>query len=284
MSRRFGRVWRVAVDTIETTELDIEFNVKKTLKTEPNTCELTIYNLNPEHRAQLAELASSKTKSKNKAATKGVPCRIEAGYEDTGPELIWLGDLRTCESVYQGEDWVTTLTSGDGEKAWQNAKLHVAFGAKTDVATALRAMARALGVDEGNLGKVVSRLKMAGSAAFPSGKYIAGSVQGAILNFARSADLDLSIQNGALQILDRGKALDEEAVYLSRETGLLESPTVDNDGIVTVVMQLTSGVRPGRLMKIEAEHVKGTYKAAETEHNGASRGGPWQITAKGPRY
>lgn len=279
MSRLFDRRWRFAVDTIESDVLDIDFRVEKHAKPEPNTCELVVYNLSRDHQAQLEEL-----RPKTKQAVTGIPCRIEAGYAETGPHLIWLGDLRTVETVWQSPDWVTTLTSGDGEKGWQNAKLHVSWGPKTPIETALRAMARALGVGEGNLSKVVSRLKMAGSSTFPAGKTIAGPVQRAILDFARSAQLDISIQDNAIQIVDMGKALDGEAILLNRATGLIGSPTVDSDGVITAEMMMIPDVQVNRLVTLETERIKGTYKIAEAEWVGQSRGNDWGITARGPRY
>jgi hypothetical protein len=279
VSRLFDRRWRVTIDTIELDALDIAFRVEKHLKPEPNTCDLTIYNLNKDHQAQLENL-----RPKGKKATTGIPCRIEAGYVDPGPQLIWLGDLRTVETTKDGPDWVTHLTSGDGEKGWQNARIHVAFGPKTDITTALRAMARALGVDEGNIGKVAHRLKMAGSAIFPAGKVYAGAAQRAVMDFARSADLDISIQDNALQVLDRGKALAGEAILISTDTGLIGSPTVDNEGIITLQAAMIPDVQCGRVVQVEAVRIKGAYKIAEAVWTGDSRGDDWGIEIRGPRY
>jgi hypothetical protein len=268
----------VTVDTIQFTSLDCRFKVEKTLKPTPNTCELQIWNLNEDHRAQLEELRPS-----TKQATTGIPCSIEAGYKD-GTTLIWLGDLRTVETVRDGPDWVTNLSSGDGEKAWQNAKLHVAYGPKTPLETALRAMARELGVGEGNLSKVVSRLKIAGSAMWPAGKVIAGPVRDAIRDFARSADLEVSIQDGALQFLDRGAALAGTAVRLAPETGLIESPTVDNEGILTAKMLMIPDIRCGGLVSMDSARIKGGYRIEQATWEGDTAGQEWGVEIKAKRY
>lgn len=278
MTRLFDRRVDVTVDTIRFQNLDCSFKIKKTLKPQPNTCELTIYNLSEEHIAQLENL-----RPKEKQATKGIGCRIEAGYVDATSQ-IWLGDLRAVLTTREGSDWVTRLESGDGEKAWKNARLHVSFGPKTALETALRAMVRSLGVGEGNLSKVVAKLKQNGSAVWPSGTVISGAVSRELTAFARSADLEVSIQDGALQFLDRGKALEATAVRLAPETGLIGSPTVDNDGVLEAACLMIPDVRCGGLVTIDARRVKGTYRVEEAEWSGDTYGDDWQIVVRGKRY
>jgi hypothetical protein len=278
MTRLFERRWEVTIDTIKLTGLDVAFNVKKTLKPKPNTCELTLYNLNEEHIAQLENL-----RPKEKVATKGIGCRIEAVYVD-GTSQIWLGDLRNCLVTKEGEDWVARLESGDGEKAWKNARLHVSFGPKTGLDTALRAMVRALGLGEGNLSKVVNKLKQNGTAIWPAGTVISGSAARELQAFAKSADLEVSIQDGALQFLDRGKALSSTAVRLAPETGLLGSPTVDKDGILEAKLLMVPDIRCGGLVTVDARRVKGAYRIEEAEWVGDTAGADWGITIRASRY
>lgn len=278
MTRLFERRVIVTVDTIQFENLDCSFRVKKTLKPQPNTCELTIYNLSEEHIAQLENL-----RPKEKQATKGIGCRIEAGYKDATSQ-IWLGDLRTVLTTREGSDWVTRLESGDGEKAWKNARLHVSYGPGTALETALRAMVRELRLGEGNLSKIVSKLKQNGSAFFPAGKTFSGAVSRQLTAFARSADLEVSIQDGALQFLDRGKALATQAVRLAPETGLIGSPTVDNEGVLEAKCLMIPEMRCGGLVTIDARRVKGTYRIEEAEWAGDTDADEWSIVVRGKRY
>lgn len=275
----FDRAVTVTVDNIEFTGLDCAFKVKKTRKPQPNTCELSIWNLTEDHQAQLEQLGN---KGKGPATT-GIPCKIEAGYV-ARTSLIWLGDLRTAATVRDGPDWVTHLSSGDGAKAWANAKLHIGYGPKTPLETALRAMAQALGVGEGNLSKVVAKLKQAGSAIFPHGTTISGPVARELLAFAESADLEVSIQDGALQFIDKGKALAGSALLLDDSTGLIDSPTVDNEGILTARMLMIPGVRCGGLVTLDAARVKGTYTIEEATWSGDTASTDWYIEINGKRY
>jgi hypothetical protein len=279
VSLLFDRRATVTVDTIRFTALDFSFRIEKSLKPEPNTCELEIFNLSEEHASRL-ELLAPKT---GKRAIQGIPCKIEAGYKDSVSQL-WLGDLRTVETVVDGPDTVTRLSSGDGEKAWQNARLHVSYGPKTPIETALRAVARALGVGEGNLGKVVSKLKIAGSAIFPMGAVISGSASRELVEIARSADLEVSIQDGALQFLDRGRALAGQAIRLAPETGMIGSPTVDNEGVLTVESLIIPDLKPGALIVVEGKRVKGNFRATKCTWSGDTAGADWTITTEAERY
>ncbi len=265
----FGRVAEVTIDTLKLTGFAVRFGIEKTHKPQPNTCKITVFNLNSDHRAQLEELRP-KTVKGTKLAIKGIPTKLEAGYGKNLSQL-WLGDLRTINSVRDGSNWVTTLESGDAEKAYVNARMHVSYGPKTPVATALRAMVKALGVGDGNVAKVISDLEIAGMGRlFSQGLVLSGSVARELTAFARSADLEWSIQDGSIQF--------------SASTGMQGSPTVDADGILTVKMRILPDVRPGSLIVMDAERVKGNYRIEKATWSGDTSTGDWDITAGCKRY
>lgn len=274
----FDRQCTVTLDTIQFDALDVQFTVVKTLKPQPNTCELTVWNLSEEHRQQLQQLNPTKN-----PATKGVPCKIEAGYKDAVSQ-IWLGDLRTVETTREGPNFLTKLTSGDGERGWQNGRMHVSYGPNTSIDTVFRGMARALGVSEGNLASVVSKLKIAGAANFTAGVVISGAVSTHMTELARSAGLEVSIQDSALQFLDLNKASAGTAVRLAAETGLVESPTVDQKGVLTAKSLMIAGLQCGGLVTVDALFVKGTYRIEKLTWTGERAGNDWFCEIQGHRY
>lgn len=273
----FDKRWDVTVDTIQFQNLDGSFKVDKTLKPAPNNCELTIFNLSPPHRAQLEQLSA-----KSKTATGRIACKIDAGYA-AGMTQIWLGDLRTAQTTREGPDWVTRISSGDGEKSG-NARLHVSYGPKTSIADAFRAIARAMGVAEGNLSKVASKLKIAGSAVFPTGVTISGPCYRQLQIWAQSADLELSVQDNTLQFQDIGKALAGSALKLNSDTGMVESPTIDNEGVITVKTLMIPGVRMGGIILVDGLTVKSQHKVEKGTAEGDTNGDEWGWTLQGHRY
>lgn len=278
---------------IKITELDVNFKIEKSLKDEPNKCTLKVFNLTEDQRAAIEELnpptkaissvANKKVRlAARKQATQGIPVKIEAGYGGDN-SLLWLGDIRTAHSVKEGPDWVTILESGDGEKAYQNARMNVSYGPMTPVDTALRAMVRALGIAEGNVESAIRTLKQKGKI-YPKGTVLSGPVAPMITDFCRAADLEWSVQDGAIQILNRGEALKDSAFKVSPKTGLLGSPSVDVDGILKCKILMTPDVRPGRLIVVDAARVKGNYKIDKATWQGDSSGEAWEIDLEAERY
>src|SRR5690606_37996676 len=121
-------------------------------------------------------------------------------------------------------------------------------------------------------------------AEWPAGKVLSGAVARHLQDFARSADLEVSIQDGALQFIDRGKALAGTAIRLSEQTRLIESPSVDNEGILHAKMLMIPDVRPGALVTVEAARVKGNYRITKAVWSGDTAGAEWSIAIEAERY
>lgn len=288
----FLRSWKVTIDTIETTEHDVSFKVTKSVKPEPNKCELKIFNLNAKQRAQIEELqpetnvahvgAKKLAAAVRRKATKGIGVKIEAGYQGKN-SLIWLGDLRTADSTFSSPDWTTELKSGDGVKSWQNARVNVSYGPKTPVATVIHAIAKSMGIGEGNLAAVIAKKGLA-TKLVPQGTVVFGSARVQMTDWCNQAELEWSIQDGVLQFIDRGKKLDQTAIKLTPSTGLLDSPTVDVDGILTVKTLMIPDLRPGRLLVVEAGRIHGNYRAEQIVYDGDTSGKAWGATVKAVTY
>jgi hypothetical protein len=267
----FRRKIRVVVDTIEITDLHMTVQVKKSLKPEPNTAELKIWNLNPDHRSYLEQRKTSTV-------------LIEMGYVD-GISTIFLGDLRNATSVDEGPDIVTSLTSGDGEKAIRSARINVSLKKDTKPDQVLRSVAESLGVNQGNLDQAIAQFTGQGIRNhFTQGTVITGSAYREMTNICKSFGLTWSVQNGALQILALRQTLENSAVRLAADTGLIGSPTVNKDGVVSAKMLLAPDVFPGRKLVLESARLKGQYRIESCQYTGDTAGNDWYIDLQGKRY
>ncbi len=273
MKRLFNRKYELIVGTKNLSDLDFEFEVKKTLKPEPNTGEIKIYNLSEKTRGEIF-------------AAKKVPVSLSAGYEGFLNQ-VFIGELRTVISQRIGPDILTELSTGDKEDAVK-ARLHLTLGAKTAPATALDAIVRALGVKEGNLAEVKAKLALTGKTFLGHGGALSGYATRMLDDFCRSADLEWSIQNGAIQILDRDKPLARQAILLSSATGLVGTPSVDSSGkglgIVSCRSLIVPDLHPGRLVILKSESVNGGYKIQEVEYKGSTFGDDWYADLKLKKY
>jgi hypothetical protein len=282
-----NRVWRVVVGAalgniragLAVDKHRCYFRVEKSIKPEPNKCALQIWNLSREQRAQIEQMRPKKDDK------TGIPVLIEAGYKEAGAAQIFLGDLRTVFSERVGADWITTVESGDGEQAQQTARINQAFGPRTSPEVVLNAIVRTLGVGEGNVAKTLAKLRVSGVANLFEGRVaIKGRAADALTNFTRSAGLEWSIQDGALQILDRDKVLDGFAVRLGAGSGLIESPSVDPKGVLTCKMLLQPSIRVGALLVLESLTARGNYRIERAAWECDTHGRPWYVTVEAKRY
>lgn len=261
-SKLYGRIWNVSVGTTDISALRCEFSVKKTLKPEPNTASLRIYNLAPVTRRAFSD-------------PKGVKVRIEAGYGDRLSQ-VYLGDVRALLPGEQaGADVITELTSGDGEKAMQGNRLAIPVGPKAPLSDVLRTVCKALGVGQGNVATVAAALAARGVSVFPRGTVITGSTARALTDLCRSAGLEWSIQDGALQILDVGQGLDTFPYVISADTGMLGAPKLSSDGKLGVETLMLPDLRPGLRIEMQSKEITGIYRILEIETSGDTHGSKW---------
>jgi len=281
-----NRSWRVVVapgDTasgtlgaieaqngIDVSALNIEFRIKKNLKAEPNTCELKICNLSSTTRRFLEQ-------------PKKLNVSVSAGY-GAEPSQLYLGQVRRAYSYKDGPTFVTEMSSGDSEKEIGAARIRVSFGAKVSAATALRAIASTLGVGMGNVDSAAAKLRLRGITPFGHGRVITGSAASALTEFCRSANLEWSIQDGVLQILDVDKALENKATLLDSSSGLIGYPKIDGTGIVTGSALIQPGLMPGRKIDLESVTVKGGYRLIQCEYLGETNGQNWTVNFQAKKY
>tara|TARA_R110001592_G_scaffold124014_2_gene332598 strand:+ start:1093 stop:1935 length:843 start_codon:yes stop_codon:yes gene_type:complete len=273
---------RQAVITVGTLRLEgyrVTFKIRKTLEREPNTCEVQIFNLSAKNRAAVGELTPSK------GAKRGIPVKIEGGYETTGgPQLLWLGDLRTSLSYKEGPTWVTSLSSGDGEKAQQTSRMGQSFGPRTPIATILKAIVGALGIGEGNISRFLGESAgNTGRTAF-SGVVLQGSAAYHLDNWTRAIGASWSVQDGELQLLKDGTTATGRSVLLSPPTGLIGVPVVEADGNLSVTSFILPDVDIGGVVVVKSESVEGNFRIDQAEWVGDTRGQDWYVSIKGPRF
>lgn len=268
MTTLFKRYARIVVDTIEIEHgfdenaLDVRFSIERSLKPEPNTAEIQVWNLNPDHRSQLEELDFA-------------TCTVEAGYEG-GFALLFSGALRTAFTVREGPSLVTTLQSGDGEKEYKQSRVNLSIAKATPNASVLQQVAKALKISEGNL-PTVTPLLLATPPLFPQGGVLSGSASQIMTRAAQSLGFEWSIQEGALQLLQRSAPLNASAVLLTPNTGLIGSPSIDNEGILTAQALLIPDIFPGRLLVLESERLSGNYRVDKCSYSGDTAGPDWFV-------
>lgn len=262
MTTLFGRKYRIQIGQIVIEDLTIDFDVKTSLKSAPNTANIGIWNLSENNRALLESTTDR--------------IQLDAGHATTGIGTIFIGDAARATSKHEGPDWVTRIEAGDGRDRVRNSRVSASHAPGTQVGQIIRNVSDTLGVGLGNLEQVASQLTR--------------SISGQTTTFGHSAtvlerlvsaeDLEWSIQRGNLQFLQRGRALAGEAILLSPDTGLIGSPNRDKDGTVSCDANLMPDLFPGRAVRLESRKETGDFRCTLANYKGNSRQGDWKIALK----
>lgn len=247
--------------------LRVRFKIEKSLTKQPNTGEIVVTNMAPSRRADLQ--------------VKGVRVLLEAGYRDRISRLF-SGDVRTADSVHAGADWETAMRLGDGERAWQFARVDESFNVGTRMADVIKTVARATGLELGNVDTQAAKI----NRVFDQGFAVAGKAVQALDGLVTSIGKELSIQDGQLQILDPYESLDLPIPELTPESGLIGSPEMgppETKGKPALLRFkcLLLAVKPGSKVRLKSERYEGYIRIHKISHDGDTHGGAWYSTING---
>lgn len=281
----FGRKWRIQIRDLLVSDLRCVFHIKKTKAAKPNTCELVIYNLSPSQRMEIQGPVKRDPTEKplEKFLVEARPAnfvRIEAGYESKMSQL-YFGEVLDGHTEYEKTEVKTRVSSGDGETDMAKRRINVPVGPGTTPSQAISMLAAALGVGEGNLSNVKTVLDTSSIAKiFETGSVFTGSAWDELQAIARAGNLEISIQDGKLMCLNRGKALAKTAFLLNAWSGLIGTPSVDKHGTVSLKTNMLPDITPGVPIKLDAKSLKGGYVVDECEYVGDTHGPDWYIAIK----
>lgn len=270
MSALLSRSWKLNIEDLVTEELRIAFHVTKTLEKEPNTLDLRVYNLSDGSRSLL---------------DKRMKIVLEAGYLNRGTgtdtrAIIFSGLSRLCDHLHEGPDWETHILCGDGENLFQTTRVLKSFAAGASLSQAIRFAADQLKVNIGNLNDALNE----GGLPFQKFEYglpVSGSAYDVFNTLMKTAGYTWSVQQGALQVIKKGDQLVEEAVVLSKDTGLVGSPEHSaphkskKPSFLVAKSLLNPKIRPGCTVRMDSLQVKGDFIVHKVVHSGDSHGNDW---------
>lgn len=262
MTDLFLRDYRLQVGDVVITDLDIEFDVKTHLGRKPNTATIRVYNLNTDNRAKL------------EAEARSIGVELKAGYKSTSVGTIFTGDVSSAVSERAPGGWVTPVEAGDGRRASRTSRVAQSHAAGSRVADIIRGVASSLNIGSGNTERVLSQI--AGSTSGP--RTVHGNAATQLDRLVSSEGLEWSIQRGNLQFLQRGRALTGSAVVLSPDSGLIGSPSVDKNGLVSCKCNIIPDVFPGRRIKLESASINAEFRVETANYKGSTFGPDWSIS------
>jgi hypothetical protein len=257
-----------ANESITIEKLQVEFDITRTLEREPSVLVAKVFNLSDSTRAKLEDPA-------DKTVT------LNAGYGET-LHTLFHGDLRTVKHSRDGADIVTTIEAGDGEKGSKNW-VRKWFPKNTSTKSIFDYLISKAGIGEGNVNEA---LDIAEEGGLPDeirqGLGVRGYALDELSELCIGRGIDFSVQGGEAQFLPVGDYLQGVPVtQVQPGTGLIGSPTVDNEGIMTCTILLRPNVFPGSRLDVKSEFVSGRFKVTRCEYTGSVFGPDFSITVEG---
>jgi hypothetical protein len=263
-------------------KLRISFEITKTVDSTPNIAQVKIYNLSPDHEAQVR--------------TQYEDILINAGYRGA-MRLIFRGTIKHAFHYRDKCDQITQIEAADGEKDYRQATMNLTLAAGTTPAQLVSQAAATMG------STTVGYIGISGQPRI-RGRVYSGMTRDVLSHVARTNDALWSIQDGALQIVPAGATLPNQAVVVNSATGMLKAPEINDKGIrVTCLLNPQIGINgvlqlnnndimvkrrkmrqvskntrkaPADPTKTVALNADGLYKVIRLDHRGDNRGAQFE--------
>lgn len=253
----------------------ITFSSEQNLEKDANTAKVSIFNLNPdsiglvEKPNQIAIL---------EVGYKGIATRIETSNgvffkENTVSEVLISGDIKNLLTEVKGNDRVTSFEIGDGEETLNNSIVNKSFPPGVGAQQVVDEIVSTFDVVKGAISDITN-------FKFESGLSLEGKSKDRLEEVLAKDNKEFSIQNGELQIIERGGSLQEEAILLTPSSGLVGSPTRkliktkdngDQEG-VELISLLNTKLKPGRRIRVDSRSVQGDFTVRKVIHSGDTNG------------
>lgn len=268
---RSGAFASYLTESLVIEQLRMQFAIELQLGGDPNTCDITITNLNADSRAWLQR--------------KGVHAILDAGHDGEYRQLF-RGDLRSTAPIRTATDRDVLLQLGDGARAYRYARVSRSFREGTPirdlVSEAAAAMQLPLSAD------VLDRVEF--DKRLVLGDVVQGLAKDELTRLLAPLGYTWSIQRGVLQILNQTDVRGDQALVFDTgvDSGVIGSPSLRpgklGSGRPSLAMQvlLRPDVVPGARIEVRSVDVQGHFKIEKVRHTGDTHGQDWttEIDAK----
>lgn len=254
-------------------QLRVSFNVSRSISGSANTFSIKIWNLNESHRNSLGiELDT---------------VMLEAGY--TPPEgggnvgIIAKGKIRDYQHDREGADIISTVSCGDGDKAYRRAAISKTLPKGTPLTEVVDEVHKEMkkeGIAKGewSFPEKVKNTKLARPYS------MCGSCTRELDTLGRGHGFYWNIQNETMEVIPGDGHL-PGMILISPENGMVGTPTITDNGIKVKAL-LNPDARPNRLVKVQSEVLKMNrkgekYRISEIDFAGDNQEGDFVMTITG---
>lgn len=234
----------------EIKDLRIIFQCEKTNKSDPNTANIEIYNLNKDTRSLLE--------------AKGTRISLDAGYIYTSA-TIFRGNITKVVHKSEPPDIITKIEARDGDNRYRNARFDKGYPPGVKLEQLINDLANELDLP-------VSSIIDLPATQYANGLTLTGQVRDHLDYLTTKNDLEWSIQDETLQIIPKKQTTLDEIIFLTSYSGLVGSPSKTKKGVEFKSL-LQPRLRPGRRVRLESKFIEGIFKIRKVNHEGDSHEG-----------
>jgi len=245
------------------------FAIKKTSKEETNTADVEIYNLSESTREKFNSIDNIVT--------------IQAGYANFGGEkILFVGNILDYSTIKNKADVILKLKLGDGAKQLNETSFSKSYKEGTSGWTVLDDIIKKLGLPK-NVTERIAGLLSSKSDQYANALSMTGLAKDQLDKIMTKLQLEYSVQNGKLKILDKDGVDDENIVLLDSDSGLIGHPIKktkkkNNKKIVgyDIKSLLRPEIEPGNQIAVNSFDIKnGLFRVESIEHRGDNYGNDW---------
>jgi hypothetical protein len=248
-----GEVWPSSGLLVE--HLRIAFDITKTIYRTPNVGTIRIYNLSES--------------DERKVDREFNDVILQGGYQSNN-RLFFRGNIKYCNIYRDGNDRITELNCGDGDKDFKGTLVNFALAAGHTDADAIRQLLHSF--------KATTLGHVHGKDLFRKrsrGRVFSGNARDILDRVAEDNAAEWSIQDGKLIMVPVDSTLPNEAIEVDSETGLVGTPEVNDKGI-TIKTFFDPRIVPGsklwlRNNEVKMRHLKAELKGQKRKLHGPSK-------------
>lgn len=258
---QFGRAYQLIIgndrESIVIEQLDMEFDITKTITQEPNPAVFTLNNLSQSTRNLITD------KKYNRLM-------FNAGYQDQ-MRTLFIGYIDEVENKKESTEIITVMTCNDGQKDYRDARVAVTVAKGATDQEIVKQVTGAMPNTEKGQQEFTTERKL------PRGKTLVGNARDVLSQVAKNQDADWSIQDNQLVMLPKTHAFaNNEGFLISESTGMIGSPQKVSDGL-EVRCYLNNMMRVGQLCRIESaiREYSGDFKITKINMKGGIKSNDW---------
>lgn len=259
-----GRFVASEPNGVEITDLRMAFKIEKKLQKNPNTAEITLYNLAPQSRALCEK--------------KPLHVRLDAGY-GTNVHRLWVGDMTFSSSRFDTVDWITVIEVANGERAYNHARISRSYRkSESNQLDIVNDVAKSMEMSVHAPPEVSDELR---KKTIQKGVAVRGPSRTVLDRVLKEQGLEWSIQDNVIQILKPEQLRADQAHLINQSNGLIGTPEYNapkkpgEKAVLKCRMLLHAGLVPGQKIKLESETISGIFRLEAVTHTGDTFGGDY---------